>query len=69
MRELRQKASADARLSRELAGLDVKRAEEEFLEFARSSEADNEFDALIGLTTADEAPAAEQETKTTIPEE
>ncbi|HBJ35230.1 MAG TPA: hypothetical protein DDZ51_10845 [Planctomycetaceae bacterium] len=49
MRELRQKVGAKARVSRELAGLDVKRAEADFMEFAKNSEANNEFDALIGL--------------------
>jgi chromosome segregation ATPase len=49
LRELRQKVGAKARVSRELAGLDVKRAEADFMEFAKNSEANNEFDALIGL--------------------
>ena len=50
LRELRQKASAKARVSRELAGLDTKRSEEEFLEYAAATDANDEFDALIGLT-------------------
>jgi phage shock protein A len=49
LRELRQKSSASARISRELAGLDTKKAEAEFLEYTQASEADDEFDALIGL--------------------
>ncbi len=59
LRELRQKAGAKARVSRELAGLDTKRAEEDFMEYAQSSEANDEFDALIGLgeqTSVSEAP-------------
>jgi len=59
LRELRQKVGAKARVSRELAGLDVKRAEADFMEFAKDSEANNEFDALIGLaseTAKEEAP-------------
>ena len=50
LRELRQKASANAKISRELAGLDSKKAESEFLEYAQKSTADDEFDALIGLS-------------------
>ena len=51
LRELRQKASAKARVSRELAGLDTKQAEAEFMDYAASSQANDEFDALIGLAT------------------
>ncbi|MFV1964194.1 MAG: PspA/IM30 family protein [Pirellulaceae bacterium] len=65
LRQLRQKASAGARVSRELAGLDARQAEEEFLQFATESEADDEFDALIGLTTKDDGETGEQ---TRIPE-
>ncbi len=67
LRELRQKASASARISRELAGMDTQRAEAEFLEYAQTSEADDEFDALIGLTQKEASePAPQQDTK--IPE-
>lgn len=67
LRELRNKASAGARVSRELAGLDTKQAENDFLQYASDSQANDEFDALIGLTTKPEAdsPAADQ---TRIPE-
>lgn len=70
LRELRQKAGATARMSRELAGLDTKRAEDEFMDFARTSEADDEFDALIGLTKKEAEGAATPtvETPTRIPE-
>jgi phage shock protein A len=51
LRDLRQKASANARISRELAGMDSKKAESEFMEYAQKSAADDEFDALIGLST------------------
>ena len=50
LRDMRQKASANARVSRELAGMDSKRAETEFMEYAQKSAADDEFDALIGLS-------------------
>ena len=68
LRELREKASAKARVSRELAGLDTKQAENEFMDYAASSQADDEFDALIGI--ANKAPEAEapSEDKTRIPE-
>lgn len=66
LREVRGKARANARVSRELAGMDTKRAEAEFLEYAQTSEADDEFDALIGLTQG-ESPAPEQR-ETKIPE-
>lgn len=66
LRELRSKASANARVSRELAGMDTTKAENEFLEYAQQSEADNEFDALIGIAGKKETEAPKQETK--IPE-
>jgi chromosome segregation ATPase len=56
MRELRHKAKAEARVASEIAGTDTKAQEAEFLAYARSGEADGEFDALIGLA---EQPAAE----------
>lgn len=59
LRELRQKSSANARVSRELAGMDTKKAEAEFMEYAQSSDADDEFDALIGLAKK-ETPASSQ---------
>jgi len=67
LREMRQKASASARVSREMAGLDAKRAETEFLEYAQQATSDDEFDALIGLSKdqkASDAPARD----TKIPE-
>jgi flagellar biosynthesis chaperone FliJ len=67
LRELRGKAGAQARMSRELAGLDTKRAEEEFLDFAQASEANDEFDQLIGLAGREDAQANVPE-KTQIPE-
>ena len=68
MRELRHKAKATARVSRELAGTDAKRSEEEFLAYAETSSADTEFDALIGLSRKAEPEKAEPEDKTKIPE-
>ena len=66
LRELRQKSAASARVSRELAGMDTKKAEAEFLEYSQSSEADDEFDALIGLSKKESPAPAQQESK--IPE-
>jgi hypothetical protein len=66
---MRNKASANARVSRELAGMDAKRAENEFMEYAEKSAADDEFDALIGLSKESKSNDKEgsvQETK--IPE-
>jgi len=71
MRDLRSRAKASARVSREMAGTDTQRTEAEFLEYAAKSSADTEFDALIGLTRKDAeepqtAPPAADRTK--IPE-
>jgi hypothetical protein len=66
---MRQKASASARVSREMAGLDAKRAETEFLEYAQQATSDDEFDALIGLskdTKGSDSESAARDTK--IPE-
>jgi chromosome segregation ATPase len=68
LREIRAEAKASARVSREMSGLDTKRSEEEFLDFATKSAADTEFDALIGLTQQAETPADETADRTRIPE-
>ncbi|HBE71935.1 MAG TPA: hypothetical protein DDW52_27650 [Planctomycetaceae bacterium] len=68
LRELRQKASANARISRELAGMDTQRAEAEFLEYAQTSEADDEFDALIGLSQKEPGSTDTPQQDTQIPE-
>lgn len=60
LRELRSKARANARISRELAGMDSTKMEQEFLEYAQSSEVDDEFDALIGLTEKEKSQPVEQ---------
>ncbi len=67
LREMRQKAAAGARISRELAGMDTKRAEAEFMEYAQSSDADDEFDALIGLSKKETTQPVQQQ-DTQIPE-
>ncbi|MDZ4849049.1 MAG: hypothetical protein SGI77_07125 [Pirellulaceae bacterium] len=58
LRDVRQKAAANAKISRELAGTDAKRVETEFMEYAQSGVTDDEFDQLIGL-------AAKKETAST----
>ncbi len=68
MRELRSKAKATARVSREMAGLDTKRVEEEFLQYATESTSSTEFDALIGLTKKSDKPEGESGDRTKIPE-
>jgi phage shock protein A len=69
LRDIRDKAKAGARISREMAGTDVARSEAEFLEYADKSVASDEFDALIGLTKqeseSDDSTSAE---RTQIPE-
>ena len=69
LRGLRAKAKATARISREVAGTDTRRVEEEFLQYATQSTADNEFDALIGLAKQSEDRGDEEKGKTRIPEE
>lgn len=73
MRDLRQQQKAQARVSRELAGTDTKRQENEFLEYARKGVATDEFDKLIGLAgQADSAAQAdgghEERVKSQLPE-
>lgn len=68
LREMRQKARAGARVGRELAGLDTRRAEEEFLDYAQSTEAMDEFDALIGLNSAGTENESNRQTDQRLPE-
>ena len=68
LRELRTKASAQARVSREVAGMDTKQAENEFMEYAADSVAMDEFDQLIGLSEADGPDTATPAERTSIPE-
>jgi hypothetical protein len=66
---MREKAKATARVSREMAGVDVQRSEEEFMQYAERSVADSEFDALIGLAQETETGAEEPEDRTRLPEQ
>ncbi len=69
LRDIRDNAKATARISREVSGVDAKRSEEEFLEYAAHSTADSEFEALIGLTKeTEESTPDEPAQRTQIPE-
>jgi len=61
MRQLRQEVKAEAKISKELSGVDAKAQEAEFLEYARTSSANSEFDALVGLGDASASAPAEKE--------
>lgn len=65
LRRMRSEAKAGARVSKELAGTDHKLAEAEFLEYARKSAGNSEFERLVGLAQSSDAPASEatQETR------
>ncbi|MFC1597140.1 PspA/IM30 family protein [Planctomycetota bacterium] len=67
LRDLRREVKAKARMSREMSGLDTKRDEEEFLAYATESVANDEFDALIGLSKEKEEDGEPPE-ETKIPE-
>ena len=58
MRDLRHEMRAEARVSREMAGTDSKAQEAQFLEYARSTTATDEFDALLGMAEGSEAAQA-----------
>jgi hypothetical protein len=68
LRELRLEAKAKATMSREMAGLDAKREEEEFLAYATESVASDEFDSLIGLTQQPDKDEGEPTEEPKIPE-
>lgn len=54
LRDLRHEMRAEARISREMAGTDTKVQEAEFLEYARSNTATDEFDSLLGVAEGKE---------------
>lgn len=66
LREARRTARADARISREVAGVTVKQSEEEFLSYAQSSTTDNEFDKMIGLLPASEPKMLEMKPESVV---
>ena len=65
MRDLRHEMRAEARVSREMAGTDSKAQEAQFLEYARSNTASDEFDSLLGMAEGTEVA----ETSASEPEE
>lgn len=64
MRALRQEQKAKARIAREMAGTDTAVMENEFLEYARTGVATDEFDRLIGLAGEAESATAATPEKT-----
>lgn len=69
LREIRDNAKATARVSREVAGVDARQSEQEFLDYAAQTTADSEFEALIGLTKQESASTDEEPgQRTQIPE-
>lgn len=60
LRDTRQQLKAEARISRELAGTDTRAQETEFLEYARTSAGNDEFDALVGLAEETDAKARKE---------
>ena len=70
LRDLRREAKAKARIARETSGMDTKLEEEEFLAYASESVANDEFDALIGLTKEEkEEEGGPPEAEPKIPEQ
>ena len=65
MRDLRHEMRAEARVSREMAGTDSKQQEAQFLEYARSNTASDEFDSLLNRAEGPEGA----ETSASEPEE
>lgn len=61
LRQVRQELRAEARVSKELSGTDSKAKEAEFLEYAKKTAGQSEFDKLIGLAAAADAPSAQAE--------
>jgi hypothetical protein len=55
MRDMRNKVKAEAKISKEMAGIDTRAQEAEFLEYARRSESNTEFEALIGMAGKEKA--------------
>lgn len=50
LRDVRAQARAEARVSREVAGVTAKQSEAEFMGFATNSKADSEFEKMVGLS-------------------
>jgi len=59
LRDLRAGVKAEAKVSSELAGTDTKAQEAQFLEFARKSASNTEFEQLVGLAKKADSTASE----------
>ncbi len=71
LRKMRHEVKAEARVAKEMAGADTKAQENEFLEYARTSESTSEFDSLIGLAETAESvdkPKESPSKDTALPE-
>ena len=70
LREQRQQAKAEAKVSEGLAGTDSRRQEQDFLDAAAADESNDEFDALMGFAEPEaEAPApSADKANTSLPE-
>ncbi len=73
LRDMRREIKAEAKISKELAGTDARVQEAEFLEYARTSSSNSEFESLVGLAGSvdaktDEKPVHSNEAKTALPE-
>jgi predicted nucleic acid-binding Zn-ribbon protein len=63
LRDRRNRASAEAKISSKLAGTETKYQEEEFLRYAQNCEFKSEFEKLVGLAEKDEKPAPDDKAK------
>ena len=52
MQQMREQVKAEASISQHLAGVDTAKAADDFLHYANQSEANTEFEQLLGITTA-----------------
>lgn len=68
MRDMRTKTKGEARISRELSGQEFEKTTQEYLEYAKNTEADSEFEALLGIAEKEQssAPVAEEATPSVI---
>ena len=61
LQDMRQRLKAEAKISAKLAGADADRAEKEFLEYAETEVATDEFAKLMGLAAEAETPKLEDQ--------
>jgi phage shock protein A len=63
MREMRIKAKGAVKISRDLAGLDTAKQEEDFMAYAAETDADDEFSKLLHATKKDSETASKEPVK------